>query len=177
MERKAPLSPYSRNKNALKGPESGTLRAGNQLVRMRSQFPSLKDIEAGAAPARSLSNTRPDNIARDTENRRPPPAPCFFMFPSGPPRPRSSKPMPRRAYKRGNPHGANFPGLAQPIGGGLHRADPPLTPPCTHAPTRTHAPPVAGHPAADTQQTHFVNNKKTLVLPLILCYSKKYRGK
>lgn len=66
---------------------------------MRSRFPSLKDIETEAAPAQSLSNTRPDNIARDTENRRPPPAPCFFMLPSGPPRPRSSKPMPRRAWE------------------------------------------------------------------------------
>ena len=36
MERKAPLSPISRNKNASKAPESGTPRAGNQLVRMRS---------------------------------------------------------------------------------------------------------------------------------------------
>ena len=36
MERKAPLPPISRNKKALKAPESGTPRVGNQLVRMRS---------------------------------------------------------------------------------------------------------------------------------------------
>ena len=36
MERKAPLPPISRNKNAPKAPESGTPRVGNQLVRMRS---------------------------------------------------------------------------------------------------------------------------------------------
>ena len=31
MERKAPLSPISRNKNAPKAPESGTPRVGNQF--------------------------------------------------------------------------------------------------------------------------------------------------
>ena len=36
MERKAPLPPIFRNKKAPKAPESGTPRADNQLVRMRS---------------------------------------------------------------------------------------------------------------------------------------------
>ncbi len=45
-------------------------------------------------------------------------------------------PMPRRAYKRGNPHGDSLPGLASPFGGGLQRADTPLAPHYAHG-TRT----------------------------------------
>ena len=67
MERKVRLIPISRNKKTPKAPESGTPRVGNQLVRMRSPFPSLKDIETGAAPTLALSNTSTGNTAKTQE--------------------------------------------------------------------------------------------------------------
>ena len=75
MERKAPLPPISRNKNAPKASESGTPRAGNQLVRMRSPNHSLKDMETGAVPTLALSNTSTSNTAKTQEtggHTRPP---------------------------------------------------------------------------------------------------------
>ena len=80
MERKAPLSPISRNKKAPKAPESGAPRVGNQLVRMRSQYHSLKDIETGAAPTRHfLTPTRATQPKRKKQEATP--GPLFFHAP------------------------------------------------------------------------------------------------
>ena len=121
MERKAPLFPISRNKRALKAPESGTPRAGNQLVRMRSQYHTLKDMETGTAPTLALSNTDTGNTAETQETggrTRPPVFSCSQIDRSSP---SPKKPMPRRASKRQqSPRGPICP-IPQPIGGGLRR--------------------------------------------------------
>ena len=52
MERKAPLPPIFRNKNAPKAPYGGVSRVGNQLVRMRS--PVQIWIAAPQKPLKSL---------------------------------------------------------------------------------------------------------------------------
>ena len=51
------------------------------------------------------------------------------------------------------------PRIFQPIGGGLHGAEPTFGPALYQGTTTAHAPPVAGHPWADNQQRHFVNKK------------------
>ena len=45
MDRKVPKTMALRNKNALKVPESGTPEVSNHLVRMRSPYPLVKDID------------------------------------------------------------------------------------------------------------------------------------
>ena len=146
MERKAPLPPISRNKKAPKAPESGTPRVGNQLVRMRSQFLLLKDIETGTAPTLALSNTNPEQHSQNTRNRRPHAAPCFFMLSIGPPRSRQKSHAPQGIQARQSPRGQP-PSAGKPIGGGLYRADPPLTPPYAQPSTAAHASPVVGRSA------------------------------
>ena len=99
MERKAPLPSIFRNKKASKAPESGTPRVGNQLVRMRSPFPLLNDMETGTAPTLALSNTSTSNTAETQETGDHTRPPVFSCSPADRPGP-CPRPMPRRASKR-----------------------------------------------------------------------------
>ena len=107
MERKALLPPLFWNKNAPKAPDGGVSRVGYQLVRMRSPFPSLKDMETGTAPTRTLSNTSASNTAQKRETGGRNPAPCFFM-PFNAFRPPASSPCPAGHTSDAIPTGASF---------------------------------------------------------------------
>lgn len=48
MDRKVPKTMALRNKNAPKVPESGTPEVSNHLVRMRSVFGKMKNVQKGA---------------------------------------------------------------------------------------------------------------------------------
>lgn len=110
MDRKVPKTMALRNKNAPKVPNSGTPEVGNQLVRMRSGIPLLKDTETGTAPHTALSNTSPENIARTQETGSRNPAPCFFMFPITAPYPaRKCESVSGSHQSDAIPTGASFP--------------------------------------------------------------------
>jgi hypothetical protein len=126
MERKARLPPLFWNKNAPKAPDGGVSRVGYQLVRMRSPFPSLKDMETGTAPTRTLSNTSASNTAQKRETGGRNPAPCFFM-PFNAFRPPASSPCPAGHTSDAIPTGPAL-RACQPIGGGLHGAEPTFGP-------------------------------------------------
>ena len=151
MERKASLLPNFRNKKAPKAPESGTPRAGNQLVRMRSPNHSLKDMETGTAPTRHFL-TQYEQHSRNARNRRPTPAPCFIMLPSGPPpllRPPSHAPQGIQAPAI--PTGTGLPHSSTVRRGIATARTKPLTPPYAKLPTTAHASPVAGHQLPETK--------------------------
>ena len=106
-----------------KVPESGTPRAGNQLVRMRSPNHSLKDIEAEAALTRHFLT--PERAAQPKRKKQEATSgPLFFHAPQ-----RTAtrplffvpRPMPRRASKRQQSPRGQRPRACQPIGGGLRR--------------------------------------------------------
>ena len=111
---------------ALRRNGSNAIRHNNQrqeksrvceLVRMRSQYHSFKDMETGTAPTLALSNTSTSNTAETQETggqTRPPVFSCSPMFRYGPalriPRPR--KDMRERSGSHpsaSNPHGARLP--------------------------------------------------------------------
>ncbi len=96
------------------------------LVRMRSPFPSLKDMETGTAPTRTLSNTSASNTAQKRETGGRNPAPCFFM-PFNAFRPPASSPCPAGHTSDAIPTGPAL-RACQPIGGGLHGAEPTFGP-------------------------------------------------
>lgn len=128
MERKAPLPPLFWNKNAPKAPNGGVSRVGNQLVRMRSRIPSLKDMETGTAPARHFLTPARVTQPKRKKQEAGTPAPCFFIPSSGPtPAPALIPPCPAGHTSDAIPTGP-APRACQPIGGGLHGAEPTFGP-------------------------------------------------
>ena len=125
-------------------------------------FHYLKILKQEPPPHETSSNTSPSNTAKTRETGGRTPAPCFFMPSNGPSRPHPQKPMPRRAYKRRNPHGGQCPGLASPSAGDCMERNQPLAPPCAQPPTTAQAPPVAGRPRADHHKHTLPTTKKPL---------------
>jgi len=90
------------------------------LVRMRSPFHLLKDI---------TSNGPTHTLLTQTRNRRPHPAPCFFMFPIS--RTTSRKDMRERSGSHrsdGNSHGAILSRLVNLSAGNCQGAEPTFNP-------------------------------------------------
>ena len=142
MERKASLSPFSRNKNAPKALESGTPRVGNQLVRMRSPNHLLKDMETGTAPTRHfLTPVRATQPKRKKQEANPGP---LFLY-----APRWAAPCPPSHAPQGIqapaiPTGASLPHTSTCRRGIATARTKPLAPPYAHLPTTAHVSPVAG---------------------------------
>ena len=151
MERKAPLPPLFWNKNAPKAPNGGVSRVGYQLVRMRSPFPSLKDMETGTAPTRTLSNTSASNTAQKRETGGRNPAPCFFM-PFNAFRPPASSPCPAGHTSDAIPTGTPPQGFASPSAGDCMGRNQPLAPPYARGAATAQFSPVAGRPVPMSNQ-------------------------
>ena len=95
------------------------------LVRMRSQYHTLKDMETGTAPTRHFLTpvraTQPKRKKQEAAS-----GPLFFHVPQRTaPRPCPSSPVlcPAGHPSASNPHGANVPGLASPSAGDCDGAD------------------------------------------------------
>ena len=131
MERKALLSPLSRNKKAPKAPESGTPRGGNQLVRMRSQYHLLKDMETGTAPKLTLSNTNASDTAKMQETGGHTRPPVFSCSPSAHPSPAPKSHAPQGIQVPAIPTGASLPHSSTDRRGIATARTKPLAPPCT----------------------------------------------
>ena len=90
-------------------------------------FPYLKILKPGQPPT-ALSNTSPENIARTQETGSRNPAPCFFMFPIPHHAPQgNARASAGRIRATQSPRGPAF-SIPQPIGGGLHGAEPTFDP-------------------------------------------------
>lgn len=111
MERKASKTTPTRDKKASNAPESGTPRDGNQLVRMRSPFHSLKDITRNGPTFALLTQ----HIQEAGGQPRPP---AFSMSLIHAPQGIRATQSPRGPASR----------ACQTIGGGLHGAEPTFDP-------------------------------------------------
>ena len=134
------------------------------LVRMRSPFPSLKDMETKTAPARHFLTpgrvTQPRRKKQEAGTR----PPVFSCSPAGPPRPQPSKPhAPQGIRATQSPRGQR-PGLASPSVGDCMERNQPLAPPYARGAATAQAPPVAGRPVPASATPLYCKNTLRLTL-------------